>query len=155
MSINTGIDNQSRAAIADNLSRLLADTYTLYLKTQSYHWNVTGSNFHALHSMFEEQYQDLADAVDVIAERIRALGFSAPGSYTQYVKLATVKEDTTVPQWQTMVQQLLSDHETIIANIRNMLPVIEEIDDEVSLGLLAERMNVHEKTAWMLRSTLG
>ncbi len=155
MKINIGISEEHRIKIAQKLSALLADSYTLYLKTQNFHWNVTGPNFPILHAMFEQQYTDLASAIDELAERIRALGFQAPGSYSQFMALATIQEEATVPAAEQMVGQLLADHETVIHAVRSILATIEAAADEVSLGLLTERLAVHEKTAWMLRSLLA
>ena len=155
MSMNTGIDKNHCEHIAEGLSRLLADSYTLYLKTHNFHWNVTGPHFKSLHELFEEHYTELATAVDVIAERIRALGVFAPGSYAQFAKLTSIKEATDVPAWQEMLQQLVDGHETVVKTARSLLDVVGEASDEVTQGLLGERMTVHEKTAWMLRSLLA
>lgn len=138
-----------------SLSKLLADSYTLYLKTQNFHWNVTGPNFHSLHNMFEEQYTDLADAVDVIAERIRALGQFAPGAFSIYTEISSIKEETGVPKAQAMVSQLLADHEAVVKTLHEVLDAANAADDEVTISLVDDRMTVHEKTAWMLRSSLG
>lgn len=155
MSINTGITSTHRYAIAEGLSRLLADSYTLYLKTHNFHWNVTGPHFKSLHELFEEHYTELATAVDDIAERIRALDVFAPGSYSQFAKLTSIQEATDVPAWQEMVQQLVDGHETVVKTARSLLDVVGDAGDEVTQGLLGERMTVHEKTAWMLRSLLA
>jgi starvation-inducible DNA-binding protein len=152
--IEIGIDPPDRRAIADGLSTLLADTYTLYLKTQSFHWNVTGPMFRALHPMFEEQYHDLAGAVDEVAERVRALGHQAPGSFAQFSKLATIEEETGAPSAEEMVRQLVTGHEAVVRTARNAFATAEEAEDQVTMDLLAERMQVHEKQAWMLRSLL-
>ena len=152
--INIGINEEDRREIAEGLSRFLADTYTLYLKTHNYHWNVTGPMFETLHKMFEEQYQALADAVDSIAERIRALGFHAPGTYAEFGKLAAIKEEAGVPDAETMIQRLLEGHETAVRTARSLLPAIGRAHDEPSLNLVSDRMQAHEKTAWMLRSML-
>ncbi len=155
MSINIGINSDNREVIVEGLSRLLADSYTLYLKTHNYHWNVTGPMFTALHTLFEEQYTELATAVDVIAERIRALGEFAPGSYKAFAKLTAIKEENDVPDAETMLKNLLNSHEVIIRHARELLQT-EAIDtDEVSGDLLTQRMEFHEKNAWMLRSMLG
>ncbi len=140
--------------IADKLGNFLADSYLLYLKTQSFHWNVTGPHFHSLHKMFEEEYVDLAAAVDLIAERIRALGFYAPGSFTHYLKLSMLKEQPTIPADMEMIKELLNDHETLQKHALTIFGLAQESDDEVTMDLMIERMNVHEKTAWMLRSSL-
>jgi starvation-inducible DNA-binding protein len=152
--INIGIAEQDRQAIADGLSRLLADTYTLYLKTHSFHWNVTGPMFNTLHLMFEQQYTELALAVDAIAERIRALGVQAPGSYAQFAELTRIKEETGAPAAMEMVRQLVQDQETVVRTAREVFPVAEAAHDEPTADLLTQRMQVHEKTAWMLRSLL-
>lgn len=150
-----GIPDDQRRAIAHGLSRLLADTYTLYLKTHNYHWNVTGPQFNSLHLMFETQYTELALAVDAIAERIRALGEPAPGSYSAYAALATVKEADGVPTADAMVAQLAADQATVVRTARAVFPVADEAHDEPTADLLTQRMQVHEKTAWMLRAQLG
>jgi starvation-inducible DNA-binding protein len=152
--INIGISDENRARIADGLSRLLADSYTLYLKTHNFHWNVTGPMFNTLHTMFMAQYNELFVAVDDVAERIRALGFHAPGSYSQFAKLATVTEETGVPKAQDMIRQLVEGHETVARTARDIFPLVEEAGDEPTADLLTQRMQVHEKTAWMLRSML-
>lgn len=152
--IDIGISKKDRKAIAEGLSRLLADTYTLYLKTHNFHWNVTGRMFNTLHLMFEEQYNALALAVDEIAERIRALGFPAPGSYSQYAKLSSVKEETGVPSAEEMIAQLVKDQEAVVRTARELLPLAEKAGDEPTVDLLTQRMQIHEKTAWMLRSLL-
>ncbi len=154
-SIDIGIPEQQRKAIADGLSRLLADTYTLYLKTHNFHWNVTGPQFNTLHLMFETQYTELATAVDEIAERIRALGEPAPGSYAAFARLSSVKEADGVPSAEDMLRQLVQDQETVVRTAREVLPLADEANDEPTAGLLSDRMQVHEKTAWMLRSMLG
>lgn len=154
MSIDIGIKEADRQEIADGLSRLLADTYTLYLKTHNYHWNVTGPMFNTLHLMFEEQYTELATAVDLIAERIRALGFPAPGSYAAYGDLASIKEETGVPPAMDMVRNLVDGQETVTRTARSILPAVDRAHDEATADLLTQRMQVHEKTAWMLRSLL-
>jgi starvation-inducible DNA-binding protein len=152
--IDIGIDAKRRKAIADGLSRLLADTYTLYLKTHNYHWNVTGPMFNTLHLMFENQYNELALAVDLIAERIRALGYPAPGSYAQFAKLSVIKETDGVPQAEAMIADLVKGQEAIIRTARKVFPATEKAGDQPTLDLLTQRMNVHEKTAWMLRALL-
>ena len=152
--IDTGIPADSRVKIAEGLSKVLADSYTLYLKTHNYHWNVTGPMFQTLHMMFEEQYTELATAVDDVAERIRALGAYAPGSYAAYAKLSAIEESEDVPRAQEMIQQLIHGHETVAKTARSVFPAAEEGSDEVTADLLTQRMTVHEKTAWMLRSLL-
>jgi starvation-inducible DNA-binding protein len=154
LSIDIGIDEKGRKEIADGLGRLLADTYTLYLKTHNYHWNVTGPMFQTLHLMFETQYNELALAVDLVAERIRALGFPAPASYAAFSKLTTVTEEEGVPKAEEMIRQLVRDHETVVRTARRIFPVVEKANDEPTADLLTQRLQVHEKTAWMLRSLL-
>ena len=154
MKIDIGIDKESRKAIADGLSRLLADEYTLYLKTHSFHWNVTGPMFNTLHLMFEQHYTEAALAVDLVAERIRALGFPAPGTYRQFTDLSSIKEETGVPEWKDMVRQLVRGHEACVKTARSVFPAAEDAGDEPSCDLLTQRMQLHEKTAWMLRSLL-
>ncbi|MGQ5702003.1 Dps family protein [Sandaracinobacteroides sp. A072] len=153
--LDIGIPADKLNAITDGLSRLLADTYTLYLKTHNFHWNVTGPQFNALHTMFETQYTELALAVDEIAERIRALGAWAPGSYSEYARLATVKEATGVPSADQMVAELAADQATIVRTARAIFPAVEDASDEPTADLLTQRMQVHEKTAWMLRSMIA
>lgn len=155
MTINTGLKAENRSEIVDGLSKLLADSYTLYLKTHNYHWNVTGPMFTTLHDMFEEHYRELAEAVDVIAERIRALGEFAPGSYQAFSKLTDIIEETEVPDAQVMIKNLLDSHETIIRHARKVITSGAIEGDEVSADILTQRMDFHEKTAWMLRSLLG
>jgi starvation-inducible DNA-binding protein len=154
MQVNIGIEADERAEIAGGLSRLLADTYTLYLKTHYFHWNVTGPMFQTLHLMFETQYIELALAVDLIAERIRALGFPAPGSYTQYAELSSIPETTTVPKAEEMIKLLVEGQEAICRTARSIYPVVEKASDEPTADLLTQRLQLHEKTAWMLRSLL-
>ena len=155
MEINIGIAEQDRAAIADGLSRLLADTYTLYLKTHNFHWNVTGPMFNTLHLMFEGQYNELALAVDSIAERIRALGFPAPGTYAAYARLSSIKEEEGVPDAQEMIRLLVQGQEAVVRTARSIFPLADKVADEPTADLLTQRMQVHEKTAWMLRSLLA
>jgi len=155
MQIDIGISPQERTAIAAGLSKLLADSYTLYLKTHNYHWNVTGPQFNTLHLMFEGQYTELATAVDEIAERIRALGEPAPGSYKAFAALTSIEEEDRVPDADTMIRQLVIGQETIVRTARQLLPLVDESGDEPSADLLTQRMQVHEKNAWMLRSMLG
>ena len=152
--IDIGISEKDRAAIADGLSHLLADTYTLYLKTHNFHWNVTGPMFNTLHTLFETHYTELAVAVDDIAERIRALGFPAPGSYKQFAELTSIEEETTVPDWRGMVEQLVKGQEAVARTARQIFPKVDEAGDEPTADLLTQRMNLHEKNAWMLRSLL-
>jgi len=154
MEINIGIPAQEREAIAQGLSRLLADTYSLYLKTHYYHWNVTGPLFNTLHLMFEQQYNELALAVDLIAERIRALGYPAPGTYREYAKLTSIAEDEQVPSAKEMIHHLVQGQEAIVRTARAIFPVVDASHDEPSADLLTQRMQLHEKNAWMLRSML-
>ena len=152
--INIGISADDRQKIGDGLSRLLADTYTLYLKTHNFHWNVTGPMFNTLHLMFETQYNELSLAVDLIAERIRALGMPAPGSYREFGALSSVKEAEGVPKAEEMIRQLVEGQEAVIRTARSVFPVVEKANDQPTADLLTQRMQVHEKTAWMLRSLL-
>jgi len=153
-SINIGINDKDRKKIADGLSKLLADTYTLYLKTHNFHWNVTGPMFNTLHLMFEGQYNELALAVDLIAERIRALGYPAPGSYKEFAKLSSIPEAEGVPNAQEMIAQLVAGQEAVTRTARGIFPLLDKVSDEPTADLLTQRMQVHEKTAWMLRSLL-
>ena len=153
-SIDIGISESQRTAIAEGLSRLLADTYTLYLKTHNYHWNVTGPMFQTLHTMFMTQYTELGLAVDEVAERIRALGFPAPGSYKAYAKLSSIKEEESVPEATEMVANLVKGHEAVARTARSIFPAAEKANDEPTADLLTQRMQVSEKQAWMLRSLL-
>ena len=150
-----GIDPKSQKQITDGLARLLADSYTLYLKTHNFHWNVEGPMFNALHAMFMTQYTELWNALDEIAERMRALGAYAPGSYTQFHELSKVKESTTVPPAMKMVEDLLLGHEIVAQTARAVFPAAEEAHDEATCDLLTQRLQIHEKTAWMLRSLLA
>ncbi|HRO57996.1 MAG TPA: Dps family protein [Burkholderiaceae bacterium] len=153
--INIGISNKDRAAIAGGLSKLLADTYTLYLTTHNFHWNVTGPMFNTLHAMFMEQYTELWNAVDPIAERIRSLGHHAPGSYAEYGRLATISDaPTEPPKALDMVRVLVEGHEAVARTAREMFPLADEAGDEPTADLLTQRLTVHEQTAWMLRSLL-
>ncbi|HBK55044.1 MAG TPA: DNA starvation/stationary phase protection protein [Xanthomonadales bacterium] len=154
MKIDTGIGHKERKKIAEGLSHLLADTYTLYLKTHNFHWNVTGPMFNTLHTMFETQYTELALAVDAIAERIRALGFPAPGTYSEYAKLSSIAETEGVPEWKEMVTQLVHGQEAVVRTARKLFPAVDAAGDEPTADLLTQRMQLHEKTAWMLRSLL-
>lgn len=153
--MDIGITDAQRKDIAKGLCHLLADTYTLYLKTHNYHWNVTGPMFNTLHLMFEAQYNELALAVDLIAERIRALGYPAPGSYREYLKLSTIPEATGSPSADEMIRQLVEGQESIVRTSRSIFPIVDDAHDEPTADLLTQRMQVHEKTAWMLRSLLG
>ncbi|MFT5299683.1 MAG: starvation-inducible DNA-binding protein [Mariniblastus sp.] len=142
----------SPSEITNGLSRVLADTYSVYLKTQNYHWNVKGPLFHTLHAMFEVQYTELAVAIDEIAERIRALGEPAPGSFTEFAKLSRIKEETGLPTAETMISNLIEDQSAIVQTCKNVFPLVQQANDEPTADLLIRRMQIHEKTAWMLRS---
>ncbi len=152
--IDIGLSEESRAKIADGLSGLLADSYTLYLMTHNFHWNVKGPMFNSLHQMFMTQYSEQWTALDQIAERIRALGYPAPGTYAQFAKLATIKEVDGVPVALDMVRHLVAAQEATARTARKLLPVVDEADDQPTADLLTQRLDVHEKTAWMLRSLL-
>lgn len=154
MTIDNGIDAETRARITEGLSRLLADTYTLYLKTHNYHWNVTGPMFQTLHLMFETQYTELALAVDLIAERIRALGAKAPGSYAEFAALTSIAEESGTRSATEMIRDLVIGQEAVVRTARTLFPVVEDAHDEPTADLLTQRMQIHEKTAWMLRSLL-
>jgi len=154
IAINIGIDESDRKEIVDGLSRLLADTYTLYLKTHNFHWNVTGPMFQTLHLMFETQYNELALAVDLIAERIRALGFPAPGTYSDFARLSSIEETPGVPSADEMIRLLVAGQEAVVRTARSVFPVTERVNDEPTADLLTQRRQIHEKTAWMLRSLL-
>jgi len=153
-SINIGISDKDREQIAKQLMRLQADTYTLYLQTHNFHWNVSGELFRELHLMFEEQYNELALAVDEIAERIRTLGFHAPGTYQSFASLSAIDEVEGVPEAKQMISILNRSHETIVNTCRQTLIVAQQAHDESSIALISDRMRVHEKTAWMLRTLL-
>lgn len=154
MKIEIGISDKARGEISEGLSRLLADSYTLYLKTHSFHWNVTGPMFQTLHLLFETQYTELALAVDLIAERIRALGSPAPGTYQEYARLSSISETVGVPSAEEMIRLLVAGQEAVVRTARKIFPVVEQANDEVSADLLTQRMQIHEKNAWMLRSLL-
>ncbi|QDE40519.1 DNA starvation/stationary phase protection protein [Luteibacter pinisoli] len=154
MAIDIGIAKKDREAVAAELSKLLADTYSLYLKTHSFHWNVTGPQFNSLHAMFEVQYNALWLAADEIAERIRILDVFAPGSYGQFGKLTSIKEEAGVPEWKEMVAQLVEGHEIAAATSREVIRAAEAAGDEGSADMVTGRLKDHEKTAWMLRSLL-
>jgi starvation-inducible DNA-binding protein len=154
MNIDIGINQQDREDIAKGLSKLLADTYTLYLKTHNFHWNVTGPMFQTLHLMFETQYTELALAVDLIAERIRSIGVYAPGTYKQFSALSSIKEEDGVPKAQDMIRLLVEGQEAVVRTARSLFPVVEKASDEATADLLTQRIQIHEKTAWMLRSLL-
>lgn len=152
--IDIGISEKDRAKIAEGLSGFLADSYTLYLMTHNFHWNVTGPMFTSLHTMFMTQYTEQWAALDEIAERIRALGYPAPGTYTQFAKLASIKEVAGVPKALDMVAHLVAAHEATARTGRNIFPLVDKANDQPTADLLTRRLEVHEKTAWMLRSLL-
>lgn len=153
-SINIGISDGDRKKITDGLSTLLADSYTLYLMTHNFHWNVSGPQFNSLHLMFMGQYTEQWNALDLIAERIRALGYPAPGTYKEFVKLATIKEVEGVPKATEMVRHLVMAQEAVARTARSIFPAVEKANDQPTMDLLTQRLDVHEKTAWMLRSLL-
>ena len=152
--INIGITDKDRKKVAEGLSRMLADTYTLYLKTHNFHWNVTGPMFQTLHLMFMTQYTEIWNAVDLVAERIRALGFPAPGTYKEFAALTSIKESGGVPSAKEMIRQLVEGQEAVVRTAREVLPVAEKAGDQPTVDLLSARMEVHAKNAWMLRSLL-
>jgi starvation-inducible DNA-binding protein len=152
--INIGLSDTQRSDIADGLSKLLADSYTLYLMTHNFHWNVTGPMFNTLHLMFMQQYTEQWTALDLIAERIRALGFPAPGTYKEFGALASIREVNGVPKAMEMVEHLVAAQEATARTARSLFPVVEEAGDQPTADLLTQRLDVHEKTAWMLRSLL-
>jgi starvation-inducible DNA-binding protein len=154
MAIDFGIAEADRKQIAEHLSKLLADTYSLYLKTHSFHWNVTGPQFNSLHAMFEVQYNELWLAADEVAERIRTLDVVAPGSYSQFGKLTSIREEAGVPEWKEMVAQLVEGHEIAAATARESIRAAGAGGDEGTADMLTGRLKAHEKTAWMLRSLL-
>ncbi len=152
--VDIGIPEARRREVAEGLSRVLADTYTLYLKTHNFHWNVTGPMFQTLHMMFEEQYNELWQALDLVAERIRALGFPAPGTYAAYARLSSIREEEGVPSAEEMIRQLVEGNEAVARTARAVFPAAQGAGDEPTADLLTQRLQVHEKTAWMLRSLL-
>jgi starvation-inducible DNA-binding protein len=152
--MDIGIDAAHREQISSGLSKVLADTYTLYLKTHNFHWNVTGPMFQTLHLMFEQHYNELALAVDVVAERIRALGFPAPGTYRQFSALSSIREEDGIPKATDMIRLLVEGHEAVARTARTAFVVAEKAHDQPTCDLLTQRLQVHEKTAWMLRSLL-
>lgn len=152
--IHDGLNEEQRVKIANGLADLLADSYSLYLKTHNFHWNVTGPMFNTLHLMFETHYTELALAVDLIAERIRALGFIAPGSYSEFGKLSKVKEHSGDTEATQMIRFLIEAHEVVIQTARAILPDADDANDQVTLDLLTQRLQIHEKTVWMLRSMI-
>ncbi len=154
MHIDIGINEKDRAEIAGGLGRLLADTYSLYLKTHNFHWNVTGPMFQTLHLMFETQYNELALAVDLLAERIRALGFPAPATYSEFARLSSIKETAGVPKAEEMIRLLVEGQESVVPTARSIFELVKNANDEATADLLTQRIQLHEKTAWMLRSLL-
>ena len=155
MDINIGIDETNRAQLAQALSKLLAESYSLYLKTHNFHWNVTGPMFQTLHTLFEEQYTELATAIDDVAERIRSLGHPAPGSFAAFAKLSEIPDTDGVPKAEQMIRLLVEAHETVIRTARGVVPVAENAGDQATADLATQRLQLHEKTAWMLRSLLA
>ena len=154
MKVDNGIAAKDRKKLAEGLATLLADTYTLYLKTHGFHWNVTGPMFTSLHAMFMTQYTELWNSLDVIAERIRALDHFAPASGAQFAKVSAIKEETAVPEWRAMVEQLVEGHDTCARTARGIFRLAEDANDQPTADLITVRLNAHEKTAWMLRSLL-
>ncbi|KGT47530.1 MULTISPECIES: Dps family protein [Acinetobacter] len=154
MKINIGISAEDREKIVEGLSHLLADSYTLYLMTHNFHWNVTGPQFNTLHTMFMQQYTEQWNALDIIAERIRSLGFPAPGTYKQFMKLTSIEEVQDVPKAEEMIRLLVNAHETVARTARSIFNIVEQANDQPTADLLTQRLDVHEKTAWMLRSLL-
>ena len=152
--INIGIKGKDRKIVTKGLSKLLSDTYLLYLKTQGYHWNVTGKLFKSLHSMFEEQYKEIASSIDEIAERIRALGEFTPASFSTFMKLSSLKEENAIPAAEEMIHNLVQGNEAVVLSAREIIEIANECEDDVTADLMVERMRVHEKNAWMLRSML-
>lgn len=151
-SINIGISEKDRKSVCRGLSKLLADSYLLYLKTQNYHWNVTGKMFQPLHTLFEEQYKELAKSIDEIAERIRALGEFAPGSFSSFTKVTSIKEENGIPTAEEMILNLVQGNEAVVTTAREIISLTDDCEDDVTADLMVERMQVHEKNAWMLRS---
>lgn len=152
--INIGISEKDRKVVCKGLGKLLADSYLLYLKTQNYHWNVTGKMFRALHELFEEQYLEQAKAIDVIAERIRALGEFAPGSFASFSRMTSIKEENAIPTDEQMIHNLVQGNEAVVTTAREIVALADECEDDVTSDLMIERMQVHEKNAWMLRSMI-
>jgi starvation-inducible DNA-binding protein len=153
--INIGISEKDRKVVSKGLSKLLADSYILYLKTQNYHWNVTGSMFQPLHILFQEQYKEQSHAIDIIAERIRALGEFAPGTFANFSKLTSIKEESSIPPAEEMIHNLVQANEAVVTTAREIISIADECEDDVTADLLIERMQVHEKNAWMLRSMIS
>ena len=154
LAVDIGITEADRKKIAEGLSALLADSYTLYLMTHNFHWNVTGPQFNSLHNMFMTQYTEQWNALDIIAERIRSLGFPAPGTYKEFIKLASIKEVEGVPKATNMIRHLVAAQEATARTARRLFPIVDEANDQPTADVLTQRIDVHEKTAWMLRSLL-
>ncbi|HYC05960.1 MAG TPA: Dps family protein [Azospirillaceae bacterium] len=155
LGVETGIGDNQRKAISEGLAHVLADSYTLLGKTHGFHWNVTGPQFHSLHAMFQDQYEDLTEAVDEVAERIRALGHFAPGSLSQFLKLTRIQDELGVPDARAMLEQLVRDNETVVRGCREVAKLASEAEDTVTEDLMNQRMQAHEKAAWMLRASFG
>lgn len=155
LNIDTGIERSDRRDLARHLSRALADTYVLFIKTQGFHWNVAGPLFYSLHKMTEEQYEDLYQAADTIAERIRSIGFPAPGSYAQFTELSSLQEEQGVPTAEQMIRQLADDNETVARVMREAVAEAEKADDVKTADMLTERLGQHEENVWMLRALLA
>lgn len=153
--INIGISEKDRKTVCKGLSKLLADSYLLYLKTQNYHWNVTGKMFQPLHTLFEEQYKEMAEAVDEIAERIRTLGEFAPGSFSSFLKVTSIREENSIPSAEEMIHNLVQGNEAVVTTARQIVAEANECEDDVTTDLMVERMQIHEKNAWMLRSMIA
>ncbi|MBI4372279.1 MAG: DNA starvation/stationary phase protection protein [Candidatus Omnitrophica bacterium] len=153
--IDIGVDQSARRHVVEGLSKFLADTYALYVKTQNFHWNVTGPLFPALHKFFEEQYQELALAVDVLAERIRALGYIAPGTFRDFIRLTSIEEEPDLPDAGGMTRSLMEGHELLSKKARILLTKADDEEDQATVDLLADRIRAHDKAAWMLRSSLA
>jgi starvation-inducible DNA-binding protein len=152
--VNIGIKEKDRKAVCRGLSKLLADSYLLYLKTQNYHWNVTGIMFSPLHNLFEVQYKEMASSIDSVAERIRALGEFAPGSFSSFIKVASIKEENSIPTAEEMIQNLVQGNQALVSTAREIITLTDNCEDDVTADLLVGRMQIHEKNAWMLRSML-
>ncbi|MEX0962333.1 MAG: Dps family protein [Simkaniaceae bacterium] len=153
--MHTGIEENDRKMIADGIEKILANTYTIYLKTQHYHWNITGKEFYSLHLLFQKQYEELAETIDEMAERVRALGFYPIGSFSLFLKNSEIKEETeTKLASDEILRRLLKDHETLIRIIRKHLPLVEKLHDGATADFLNKRLDSHEKSAWMIRSSL-
>jgi starvation-inducible DNA-binding protein len=154
MKMQTGMNDKNRKSVSEGLTGLLADTYAVYLKTQNFHWNIAGTEFYSLHVLLEKQYTEMAEAIDEIAERIRALGFHAPGSFSSFKKLTSIPEEEKVPSAKTMIQKLIQGHEILVQHARKLAQVAEKEQDPATVDLMGRRLNAHEKFLWMLRSQL-